>query len=224
MSDLSRLSGHSLPPLPMATPPYIYQREAWPRFTWDHPRVAQAASAAKIKQAHLLGRMAALGFDLQQDATLRTLTTEIVKSSEIEGEILNPADVRSSVARHLGMDVAGVVDRNVEGVVTMVMDATGKYAQPLTHDRLFGWHNVLFPTQMSGLRRIRVAAYRDAAMEIVSGPEGNHRVHFEAPEASKLVGEMDIFLRWFNDDGRNSEDWMIFFRARAPVVCHHPSV
>ena len=192
-------------------PNYIYELPAWPYFTWDRAGIGELLSKAKIEQARLLGRMESLGFDFQRDAALKTMTAEVIKSSEIEGEILNPDQVRSSVARHLGMKLDNMVNVNkhVDGVVTMMMDATEKYAHPLTAHRLFGWHNVLFPTGMSDMRKIKVAAYRESPMEIVSGAEGDYRVHFEAPEASKLESEMTTFLAWFNDDDRNKGDWML---------------
>jgi Fic family protein len=148
--------------------------------------------------------MEALGFPLQQEATLEALTEETVKSSEIEGEKLDVAQVRSSIARRLGMDVAGVdvVDRRVEGVVEMMLDATRNFDQRLTAERLFGWHASLFPTGRSGMRKLRVGAWRDdttGPLQVVSGPVGRQRVHFEAPAAERLAREMRAFLRWFNE-------------------------
>ena len=160
-------------------------------------------AAVRHRQGRLLGRMEALGFDLRQEALLNTLTEDIVTSSEIEGEILNTAQVRSSVARRLGMDIAGLsrADRNVDGIVELMLDATERYAQPLTQDRLFGWHAALFPTGRSGLRRITVGGWRgdnSGPMQVVSGPIGRERVHFEAPAATRLDQEMQAFLDWFN--------------------------
>ena len=150
-----------------------------------------------------MGQMVALGFDLRQEAFLQTLTDDVVRSSEIEGEILDPAQVRSSVARRLGMDVGGLsrVDRGVDGVVELTLDATQRCHQPLTEDRLLGWHAALFPTGRSGLRRISVGRWRDdhsGPMQVVSGPIGRERVHFEAPAATRLDEEMGTFLDWFN--------------------------
>jgi Fic family protein len=147
--------------------------------------------------------MEALGFPLQQEATLEALTEETVKSSEIEGEKLDATQVRSSIARRLGMDAAGVdiVDRRVEGVVDMMLDATRNFEQPVTADRLFGWHASLFPTGRSGMRKLRVGAWRHdttGPMQVVSGPVGRERVHFEAPAAKRVDREMRAFLRWFN--------------------------
>jgi Fic family protein len=153
--------------------------------------------------------MEALGFDLQQEAVLQTLTSDVLKSSEIEGEKLDAGQVRSSIARRLGMDIGALkpADRNVEGVVEMMVDATRHYDQPLTTGRLFGWHASLFPTGRSGMIKIRAGAWRDDStgpMQAVSGPIGNERVHFEAPEADRLAGEMESFLDWF--EGRDPMD------------------
>src|SRR6516225_1458877 len=147
--------------------------------------------------------MEALGFRLQQEAVLETLTKDVLKSSEIEGEKLDAEQVRSSVAKRLGMDVGGLkpADRNVEGVVEMMLDATRHYDQPLTAERLFGWHAALFPTGRSGMTKIKVGAWRDDSdgpMQVVSGPIGKERVHFEAPAAPRVDKEMNAFLDWFN--------------------------
>ena len=146
--------------------------------------------------------MEALGFDLQREAVLSTLVGDVVKSSDIEGEIIGTVPVRSSVARRLGMDAGGMrrADRDVEGVVEMTLDATQHYDQPLTAERLYGWHSSLFPTGRSGMKRIRVGAWRDRdsdPMQVVSGPVGRERVHFEAPVAARLDAEMKTFLDWF---------------------------
>jgi Fic family protein len=156
--------------------------------------------------------MESLGFQLQLDAVLVTLTEDVLKSSEIEGEKLNEEMVRSSIARRLWMDVGVMetVDRNVEGVVEMMLDATRRYDKPLTAERLFGWHASLFPTGRSGMKRINVGDWRDDAegpMQVVSGPLGRQRVHFEAPAAKRLNGEMKAFLSWFN--GTNENDWVV---------------
>jgi Fic family protein len=157
------------------------------------------------KQGRLLGQIEGLGFTVKEEAVLRTLTTDITKSSEIEGETLDADQVRSSVARRLGIDIGGVTpaDRHVEGVVEMMLDATQRYDQPLTMERLFGWHAALFPTGRSGAHPITVGAWRDdrrAPMQVVSGPVGRERVHFEAPAAARLDEEMHRFLDWFNAD------------------------
>jgi Fic family protein len=182
---------------------YIHELSDWPKFHWDQDRLAGMLAAVRHQQGRLVGRMEALGFPLQQEATLEALTEETVKSSEIEGEKLDAAQVRSSIARRLGMDVAGVdvVDRRVEGVVEMMLDATRNFDQPLTAERLFGWHASLFPTGRSGMRKLRLGAWRHdttGPMQVVSGPVGRERVHFEAPAAERLDREMRAFLRWFN--------------------------
>lgn len=182
---------------------YLYQRDDWPELHWDSGALAALLADVRHRQGRLLGQMKSLGFGLQEEAVLRTLTEDVVKSSEIEGEKLDADAVRSSIARRLGMDVGALApaDRNVEGVVEMMLDATRNYDQPLTEDRLFGWHASLFPTGRSGIRRIRVGAWRDVhdgPMQVVSGPIGRERVHFEAPAAAKLADEMRRFFEWFN--------------------------
>lgn len=183
---------------------YIYQHRKWPDFQWDLNEISTLLADVRHQQGRLLGRMEGLGFALKEEATLQTLTMEVVKSSEIEGEILNPDQVRSSIARRLGMDVAGLVpaDRNVDGVVEMMLDATQRYGSRLTASRLFGWHAALFPFGHSGMFRIVTGAWRnntkDDPMQVVSGAMGRERVHFQAPDSEKLEGEMKKFLDWFN--------------------------
>lgn len=181
---------------------YIHERADWPNLTWDDSAIAQPLAAVRHRQGRLIGRMEALGFALREEAVLRTLTEDVLKSSEIEGEVLDREQVRSSIARRLGMDVVGLVpaDRDVEGVVEMMLDATQNYAQPLTADRLFGWHAALFPTGRSGMSRITVGAWRTPEgdpMQVVSGPIGRERIHYEAPAADRLDAEMTAFLHWF---------------------------
>lgn len=182
---------------------YIHHLSEWPRFTWDYGELANRLAAVRHRQGLLIGRMESMGFQLRSEAVLETLTNDIVKSSEIEGEVLDRSQVRSSVARRLGMDVAGLVpsDRNVDGVVSMMLDATGNYVQPLTKERLFAWHAALFPTGYSGLAKINAGAWRTdekGPMQVVSGPVGREWVHYEAPAASRVEGEMAVFLDWFN--------------------------
>ena len=182
--------------------PYIHQLPDWPEFQWDSARLAGPLAALRHRQGRLIGRMENLGFSLRAEATLQTLTTEIIKSSEIEGEMLDRDSVRSSIARRLGMDVGALApaDRNVEGVVEMTLDATQNYSAPLTAARLFCWHGALFPTGYSGMRQIAVARWRDDSrgpMQVVSGPIGQERLHFEAPPAARLDQEMSAFLQWF---------------------------
>lgn len=186
---------------------YIWQHPAWPDFTWDEEKIAMLLAKVRHEQGRLLGRMEALGFELRNEAVLRTLTEDVVKSSDIEGEKLDAEQVRSSIARRMGMDIAGLVpaDRNVEGIVEMMLDATGEYDQPLTEERLFDWHAALFPTGRSGMTRIRVAAWRDDAlgpMRVVSGPVGREQVHYEAPPADKLNDEIAAFRSWFDRPSR----------------------
>jgi Fic family protein len=182
---------------------YIYELKGWPNFTWRDEKLATPLAAVSRKQGRLLGHMSALGFTLRAEASLRSLTEEVIKSSEIEGEHLDREQVRSSLARRLGMDIGALAaaDRNVEGVVEMILDATEHYEKPLTADRLFGWHAALFPTGRSGMSKITVGAWRTeeaGPMQVVSGPIGRQRVHFEAPEAKHLDAEMKNFLVWFN--------------------------
>ena len=184
---------------------YIHERPDWPAFRWNRERVDTPLTTVRHQQGRLSGHMEALGFPLQQEAVLKTLTEDVVKSSEIEGERLSVDHVRSSIARHLGMDVGAVapMDRHVEGIVEMMLDATRHYEQPLTNERLFSWHGSLFPTGRSGMRRITVGAWRDdrtGPMQVVSGPIGHERVHFEAPIAARLDSDMSQFLDWFNTD------------------------
>ncbi len=183
---------------------YIYQHAGWPALRWDNERLTRHLALVRHRQGRLIGRMEALGFALRAEATLQTLTEEVLKSSEIEGERLDKEQVRSSIARRLGMDVAGLVpaDRNVEGAVEMMLDATQRYAEPLVAARLFAWHAALFPTGRSGMTRITVGAWRTPAsgpMQVVSGPIGRERVHFEAPAAERVDAEMRAFLDWFED-------------------------
>jgi len=188
---------------------HIHELAEWPGFHWNKERLAEPLAQVRHRQGLLIGRMGALGFNLRQEAFLQTLTTDVIKSSEIEGERLEPEQVRSSIARRLGMDVGALkpADRNVEGVVEMMLDATRNYNQPLTAERLFGWHAALFPTGRSGMRKITVGAWRDdreGPMQVVSGPMGKEHIHFEAPAAPRLEHEMSAFLDWFN--GNNDLD------------------
>ena len=183
---------------------YIHQLTNWPNFYWDKEKLATLLTEIRHQQGRLLGRMEALGFDLQSEATLQTLTMDVLKSSEIEGEMLDTQQVRSSIARRLGMNIDHLVpaDRNVEGVVEMMLDATQNYQQPLSEERLFGWQNAMLPTGRSGMYKITVGAWRnntiDDPMQVVSGPMGRGIVHFEAPAAEVLAEEMNRFFDWFN--------------------------
>jgi hypothetical protein len=182
---------------------YIHEVQDWPRFTWNREGLGERLADVRHRQGRLLGHMEALGFQFRQEAELRTLTADVLKSSEIEGEMLDAEQVRSSIARRLGLDIGALkpIDRDVEGVVEMMLDATQRYVEPLTAERLFAWHASLFTTGRSGMTRIRSGAWRDDSkgpMEVVSGPAGRERVHFRAPSAARLAGEMRGFLEWFN--------------------------
>ena len=182
--------------------PYIHELADWPKLTWDDAKLSAALADVRHRQGRLLGRMEGLGFRLRSEAKLSTLTADVVKSSAIEGEKLDVEQVRSSIARRLGLEYAGaaVASRDVEGIVEMMLDATQNYAKPLTTERLFGWHAALFPTGRSGMHKITVGAWRPAEagpMQVVSGPIGREKVHFEAPSAEKLDQEMTELLHWF---------------------------
>lgn len=182
---------------------YIHEEPGWPTLTWNEATLSAALARVRHRQGRLLGRMESIGFDLRVEASLTTLTDDVVKSSAIEGENLDRQEVRSSIARRLGIETAGlpIAGRHVEGVVEMMLDATQNYAQALTAERLFGWHAALFPTGRSGMQRITVGAWRTATsgpMQVVSGPYGREHVHFEAPAADRLGAEMAAFLGWFN--------------------------
>jgi Fic family protein len=183
---------------------YIHELADWPKFSWDEKGLGHRLSAVRHRQGRLIGRMQGLGFPLREEAVLGTLTQDVLKSSEIEGEILDKAQVRSSIARRLGIDAGALTpaDRNVDGVVEMILDATQKHYEQLTAERLFGWHALLFPSGRSGLTRITVGGWRDDAsgpMQVVSKAYSDRpKVHFEAPAASRLVADMASFLDWFN--------------------------
>lgn len=181
---------------------WIHELDDWPEFTWDMAFLAPKLSEIRHQQGLLLGRMAGVGFDLRSEASLAVLTKDVVKSSAIEGEKLDELEVRSSIVRKLGLDVGGLVPagRDVDGVVEMMVDATRNYSAELTVERLFAWHASLFPTGYSGMHKITVGKWRlesAGAMQVVSGPIGRELVHFEAPAAQRLAGEMREFLHWF---------------------------
>ncbi|MBL9029758.1 MAG: Fic family protein [Caedimonas sp.] len=182
---------------------WIHEHQNWTSFTWDAEALASKLADIRYRQGRLLGRMEGLGFELKREASLSTLTNDVVKSSAIEGETLNPEEVRSSIARRLGIDVAGLIpaSRDVEGIVEMMLDATQSFSKPLAKDRLFSWHAALFPTGRSGMHRITVGGWRTleaGPMQVVSGPTGREKVHFEAPSADRLDNEMTAFLTWFD--------------------------
>jgi len=182
---------------------WIHEHKDWPNFKWDDKALSFDLAEIRHRQGHLLGRMEGLGFELKREASLSTLTNDVVKSSAIEGETLRPEEVRSSIARRLGMDIAGLIpaSRDVEGIVEMMLNATQQFRKPLTKERLFDWHAALFPTGRSGMHRITVGAWRTAEtgpMQVISGPIGHENVHFEAPQAGKLDPEMMAFLKWLD--------------------------
>jgi Fic family protein len=184
---------------------YIHQRPNWPNFTWDNEMLLKLLGSVRHLQGKIVGKMEAVGFDVRNEASLDTLTLDILKTSEIEGEILDPAQVRSSLAKRLGLDIGGLIstDRNVDGVVDMLLDATQQAAQPLTEDRLFAWHSSLFPAGRSGLHKLLVGQWRKDSkgpMQVVSGSIGKENIHFEAPPAERVAAEMSTFLDWFNKE------------------------
>ncbi|HAS87938.1 MAG TPA: DUF4172 domain-containing protein [Desulfovibrio sp.] len=184
---------------------WIHEHQDWPNFSWNTEKLISKLADVRHRQGVLLGKIGNLGFDLRNEAGLKTLTNDIVHSSAIEGELLNPEEVRSSIAQRLGIDIAGLkpAGRDVDGIVEMMLDATQLYAQPLTKDRLCDWHGALFPMGRSGIKRITVADWRPAevgAMQVISGPMGREKVHFEAPDADRLEDEMTRFLEWFESE------------------------
>jgi Fic family protein len=183
--------------------PYIHQENNWPTFTWNNDELQLLLGAVRNLQGKLTGKMEAIGFNLKSEASLETLTLDVLKSAEIEGEILNADQVRSSIARKLGMDISGLVpsDRNTDGMVDMMIDATQKYEDKLTKKRLFAWHAALFPLGRSGMFEITVAQWRNnftGPMQVVSGAMGKEKVHFEAPHSDLLEMEMRAFVTWVN--------------------------
>jgi Fic family protein len=183
---------------------YIYQYSNWPNFTWDEKEIQRLLGKVRYLQGKLFGQMSALGFSVKEETMLSTLTLDVLKSSEIEGEILNYEQVRSSIARKLGLDYAGMVysDRYVDGVVEMMLDATQNYLNHLDDERLFGWHAALFPTGRSGMFKIDVACYRSGEMQVVSGAMGKEKIHYQAPPPSEVKFEMDRFLEWFEKENK----------------------
>ena len=182
---------------------FIHERRDWPRFRWDRLAIADQLAGVRHRQGRLIGRMEALGFPLRDEAVFTTLTQDVLKSSEIEGELLDVKQVRSSLARRLGIDIGALTpaDRHVDGVVEMMLDATQNYQEALTQHRLFGWHAALFPTGYSGMTKIKAGKWRDdrtGPMQVVSGPFGKERVHYQAPAANRLPAEMSQFLAWLN--------------------------
>ncbi len=183
---------------------YIYQYDQWPDFTWNDKEINIILGKVRHLQGKILGQMGALGFSIKKEAILSTLTLDVLKSSEIEGELLHYEQVRSSIARKLGIEYAGMVhsDRDVDGVVEMMLDATQKYYEPIDEERLLGWHATLFPTGWSGMLRIDTGCYRKDEMQVVSGPMGKERVHYQAPSHELVKSEMDDLLKWINGESK----------------------
>lgn len=182
---------------------YIWQKKDWPKFTWDDAKLSYKLGRVRSLQGKLVGRMSALGFDLQNSAMLIALSTDIAKSSEIENEILNIDQVRSSVARHLGIEIKGLpeADRYVDGIVQVMIDATQNFNKPLTEERLFNWHAALFPTGRSGMYKITVANWRNGSepMQVISGAMGKEKIHYQAPDSENISLEMSKFITWANN-------------------------
>jgi Fic family protein len=183
---------------------YIYERPDWPELSWDERTFHEVLSSVYLERGLLLGKLGALGFEVRDDAILESVSAEIVTSSQIEGEFLDITSVRSSVAKKLGIEVAGMIeifpDHYTEGVIEMSLDATQNYTAAVTDERLFDWHTALFPTGRSGIQRIRVGSYRVESMEIVSGALGKEQVHYLAPDARRVPAEMRQYLKWLNDE------------------------
>lgn len=182
---------------------YIYNNPNWPNFEWNSEKLLPLLSLVRNKQGLLIGKMSVLGFDLRNEANLQILTQEIVKSTEIEGEVLDKEQVRSSVARRLGLEISGLVnsERNVDGIVDLMLDAITNYDKELSKERLFSWHASLFPEGRSGMYNIKAGSWRDDStgpMQVVSGALGKEKVHYQAPPAETLEKEMQQFIRWFN--------------------------
>jgi Fic family protein len=188
---------------------YIYEQNNWTKFTWQDNSINVVFGEVRLMQGKIIGQMNALGFSAKEEATLTALTLDVVKSSEIEGELLNYDQVRSSIARRLGINVAGLVssNRHIEGVVEMMLDATQRHTLPLTEERLFGWHAAIFPTGFSGTHKIEVGQYRTGEMQVVSGAMGKEKVHYQAIKPELVKAEMDQFLDWFNNN--NSLDLVL---------------
>lgn len=190
---------------------YIYELPKWPNFTWNKEEILSLITTISHRQGRLIGRMESLGFDLQAEANLESMTLDVLKSNEIEGEHLDRDEVRSSIARKLGLDLAGLVhsDRHVDGVVEVMLDATQHFGEALTPERLFAWHAALFPSSRSGMQKIVVGKWRnnksDDPMQVVSGPMGKEHVHFKAPDSAVLENEMNHFLNWVNSDNEKNK-------------------
>lgn len=205
---------------------FIWERKSWPELIWDDAALTKLLAHVSREQGRLLGKMEGLGFALRSEAHLRTLTADVLESSAIEGERLPPDQVRSSIARRLGMDIGGLVlaDREVEGVVEMMLDATSNYEAPLTEERLFAWHSSMFPTGRSGMTKITAGAWRDDSggpMQVVSGPMGREKVHYQAPPAKRVPKEIRRFLDWFEEPS-DADPLLVAGAAHLWFVTIHP--
>jgi Fic family protein len=203
---------------------YIHERNNWTNFVWDNEAIYPLLVKTRYLQGNLLGRMQSLGFNLTAESTLISLTLDVVDSSKIEGEFLNPEQVRSSIANKLGIENAEFVSvpRDVEGIVNVLLDATQNHIAPLTEERLFGWHHSLFSKGFSGLHKIDVVQYRSAGMKVVSGNFGKEKIHFIAPEPERIEREMHDFLQWFNAENKQLDPLLKAFIAHFRFVTIHP--
>lgn len=205
---------------------FIWKRPAWPNFTWSPEGLLQRLGAARLRQGRLLGELEATGFELQQEAEIASSVVDVLTTSAIEGEALAPASVRSSVAHRLGLMRAGVRDRQVDAIVDVVLDATRNASKPLTRERLLGWHETLFPTGRSNLQRIAVGRYRDdaaGAMQVVSGALSRRPVvHFEAPPAARVPGEIKALLEWVRGPARKLDGLVASGLSHLWFVTIHP--
>ncbi len=202
---------------------YIHQTENWPNFTWDRGRIDTKLIKVSKAAGYLEGRLSAIGFNAQQLATVEALTHDIISSSEIEGVVLNSEQVRSSVARRMGVQITNEIESShyIDGVVEMMLDATNNFSDPLTDERLFGWHNCLFPTGRSGMSPINVGRYRVDTMEVVSGVLGREKEHYLAPEPKRIPAEMQRFLAWYNSEN-TAKDYIKSAIAHFWFVSIHP--
>lgn len=204
-------------------PKYIYQYKDWPQFSWDNEIIQPLLSKVRYLQGRIVGRMNTIGFLEKEEAVLDTLTTDVVRSSQIEGEVLDPLQVRSSIATRLGINIEESIqsNRDVDGVVSMMLDATQNYNDPLTHERLFAWHNSMFPSGYSGMVKIETGRYRTGPMQIVSGALGRETIHFTAPPHELMEGEMDELLHWLNSS-QNIDDVLKSAIAHFWFIIIHP--